>query len=153
MKLSLTSTFFYLLYNTFHILQFKKMSLLTGVYGNVGHHILREKEKNRRRNTALAYYPKEGRSLLYCPLYVKHLEEYTKKTWPRGLSTESVTEDTVWGGLLYQSHRAKRKQGKILKAGETRIPTSNFHKKYCAALLRIILAGGTTESVENRDIS
>ena len=54
------------------------MSLLTGVYGNVGHHILHEKEINMRRNTALAYYPKEGGSLLYCPLYVKHLEEYTE---------------------------------------------------------------------------
>ena len=37
--------FFYILYNTFHILQFLKMSLLTGVYGHVGHHILHEEEK------------------------------------------------------------------------------------------------------------
>ena len=48
--------FFYILYNTFHILQFKKkMSLLTGVYGRVGHHILHEEDNNRRRNNALEY--------------------------------------------------------------------------------------------------
>ena len=58
MTLSLTSTFS-ILYNIFHILQFKKMSLLTGVYGHVGHHILHEEEKNRRMNTTLAYDPKE----------------------------------------------------------------------------------------------
>ena len=129
------------------------MSLLTGVYGHVGHHILHEKEKNRRRNTALEYYPKEGRFLLYFPLYVKHLDEYTKAPWPRGLIIESVTEDHVWGGLFYQEHRAKGKQGRILKAVETRIFTSNFDTKYCATLLRRFLAGGTTESVENRDRS
>ena len=34
---------FYILYNTFFILQQKdKISLLTGVYGHVGHNILRE---------------------------------------------------------------------------------------------------------------
>ena len=75
MTLSLTSTFFYILYNTFHILQFKKKSLLTGVYGHVGHHILHEKEKNRKRNTTLAYDPKEDGILLYFLLYVRHLEE------------------------------------------------------------------------------
>ena len=57
------------------------MSLLTGVYGNVGHHILHDREKNRRRNTALAYDPKEDGLILYFPLYVKHLEGYTKKPW------------------------------------------------------------------------
>ena len=35
------------------------MSLLTGVHGHVGHHILHEEEKNRRRNTAPEYDPKE----------------------------------------------------------------------------------------------
>ena len=35
------------------------MYLLTGVYGHIGHHILHEKEKNRRRNTDLEYDPKE----------------------------------------------------------------------------------------------
>ena len=35
------------------------MSLLTGMYGRVGHHILHEEEKNRRRNTDLEYDPKE----------------------------------------------------------------------------------------------
>ena len=67
------------------------MSLLTGVYCNVGHHIPHEEEKNRRRNTDLAYDPKEDELLIYCPFYVKHLEEYTKKPWPQGLITESVT--------------------------------------------------------------
>ena len=55
------------------------MSLLTGVYVNVGRNILHEREKNRRRNNALADDPEEYGLLLYCPLYVKHLEEYTKK--------------------------------------------------------------------------
>ena len=50
------------------------MSLLTGMYGRVGHHILHEEEKNRKRNTTLAYDPKEDEFLLYCPLYVKHME-------------------------------------------------------------------------------
>ena len=56
------------------------MSLLTVVYVHVGHNILHEEEKNRRRNTALDYDPKEDELLLYCPLYAKHLEEYTKNT-------------------------------------------------------------------------
>ena len=61
------------------------------MYGHVGHHILHEEEKNRRINTALAYDPKEYEFLLYFPLYINHLEYYTKITWPQGLSTESVT--------------------------------------------------------------
>ena len=36
----------------------KKMSLLTSVYGHVGHHILHKEEENRERNTALEYDPK-----------------------------------------------------------------------------------------------
>ena len=87
------------------------MSLLTGVYGHVGNHILHREEKNRRRNNALAYDPKEDKFLLYCPLYGKHLEEYTKTPWLQGLSTESVTEDEVGGFLFYQSLWAKRKHG------------------------------------------
>ena len=35
------------------------MSLLTVVYGHVGHHILHKEEKNRRINTALTYDIKE----------------------------------------------------------------------------------------------
>ena len=36
----------FILYNTFHIIQFRnKMSLLTGVYGHVCHHILHKEEK------------------------------------------------------------------------------------------------------------
>ena len=58
------------------------MSLLTGEYGHVGHHILHKEEKNRRINTALEYDPKEEKFLLYCTLYVKHMEEYTKTPWP-----------------------------------------------------------------------
>ena len=54
------------------------MSLLTGVYGHVGNHILCEEEKNRRRNTDLAYDPKGEEFLLYCPLCVEHLENYTQ---------------------------------------------------------------------------
>ena len=91
MTLSTTSTFF--IYYRIHFIFFslKKKSLLTGVYGHVGHHILHEEEKNRRINTALAYDPKEDEFLLYFPLYINHLEYYTKITWPQGLSTESVT--------------------------------------------------------------
>ena len=85
------------------------MSLLTGMYGHVGHHILHKEEKNRRRNTALEYDPKEEKLLLYCPLYVNHLEEYTKKTWPQVPSTESVTEDKMWGFIFYQAQRDKSK--------------------------------------------
>ena len=66
---------FYILYNIFHSPQFKKMSLLTGVYGNVGHNILHEEEKIRRRNAALVYNPKKDELLPYCPLYVNHLVE------------------------------------------------------------------------------
>ena len=59
MELCLTSTFS--IYDIIYFIFFslKKMSLLTGVYGHVGHHILHEKEKNRKRNTTLAYDPKE----------------------------------------------------------------------------------------------
>ena len=128
------------------------MSLLTGVYGHVGHHILHEEEKNRRRNTALAYDPRENEFLIYCPLYLKNLEEYTKTPWPRGLSTESVTGDKVWGFLFCQSHQAKIKQGGILKASEIRISTSNFDTKYFYALLRISLMGNT-ELAESHNIS
>ena len=85
------------------ILFSKKMSLLTGLYGHVSHHILHEEEKSRRRNTALEYYPKEEKFLLYCPFYVKHLEEYTKTPWPRGLRSESATEYKAWGFLFYQA--------------------------------------------------
>ena len=128
------------------------MFVINGVYGHVGHHINNEEEKNRRRNTALAYNPKEDKFLLYFLLYVKHLEEYTKKPWLRGISTESVTEDKVWGFLFYQAHQAKRKQGGILKAGEKIIPTSNFDIEYCAALLTRSFTG-TTELVEDCDRS
>ena len=124
------------------------MSLLTGVYGNIGRHILHEAEKNRRRNTSLSYDPKEDEFLLYCLLYVKHLEYYTKTPCMQGLRTESVTEDKVWGFLFYQENRAKRKQGVIFKADETRISTRNFDTKYCAALLRVGLTG-TAELFEN----
>ena len=68
------------------------------------------KKKNRRRNTYLKYDPKEEKFLPCCQLYVNHLEEYTKTLWPRGLSTEYVTEDKVWVFLFYQAHRAKRKK-------------------------------------------
>ena len=95
MTLSLTSIFS-ISHNAFHIPQFKKMSLLTGVYGHVGHQILHKEENNRRINTALVYYPKDEELLLYCSLFAKHLEEYTKKMWARGLRTEAVTEDKVW---------------------------------------------------------
>ena len=83
---------------------------------------------------------------------MKHLEEYTTTPWLKGLSTESVTEYKVWGFLFYQAYRAKRKQGGRFKDGETRISTSNFDKKECAALLRRILTG-TTELVESRNRS
>ena len=73
------------------------MPLLTGVYSHVSHHILHEEEKHRRRNNALTYDPKQDEFLLYCPLYVAHLKEYKKTPWPQGLSTESGTEDKVWG--------------------------------------------------------
>ena len=53
---------------------------------------------------------------------MNHLEYYTKIPWPRGLSTESVTEDNVWGVLFYQSHRAIRKQGGIFKASKQESP-------------------------------
>ena len=56
------------------------MYLLTGVYGYVGHQIIHEKDKNRRRNNAMEYDPKEDKFLLYCIFYVKHLEEYKKHT-------------------------------------------------------------------------
>ena len=59
-----------------------------------------------------------------------------KTTWTLGLSTEDVTEDKVWGFLFYQAHQDKRKQGGILEAGKTRIPTSNFDTEDCVALLR-----------------
>ena len=52
------------------------------MYGHVGHHILYEEEKNRRRNTAMEYDPKEDKFLIYFPLYVKHLEECIKTPWP-----------------------------------------------------------------------
>ena len=58
------------------------MSLLTGVYAHVGNYILHEEENNRSRNTALAYDPKGNKLLLYCPLYVENLEEYTKTPRP-----------------------------------------------------------------------
>ena len=79
---------------------------------------------------------------------MKQLEEYTKRPWLRGISTESVTEDKGWGFLFYQSNWSKRKQGGILKADETVTSTINFDTKYCAALLRRIIMG-TTALVEN----
>ena len=118
------------------------------MYGHVGHRILHEDEKNSRRKTALAYDPKEEKFLLYCPLYMKQLEEYTTALWPWGLITESVTEDKVWGFLFYQTHWDKRIQGGRLKASEKRIYARNFDKKECTVLLWIILVG-TTALVEN----
>ena len=55
------------------------MSLLTGVYSHVGHHIPHKEEKHRRGNTALGCDSKEDESLIYCPLYVKYLKEYKQK--------------------------------------------------------------------------
>ena len=54
------------------------MSVLTDMYGHVGHHILHKIYKNSSINTALEYYPKEDKFFLYCPLYGKHLGDYTK---------------------------------------------------------------------------
>ena len=141
-----------ILYITFHILLFLKIYLLTGVYGHVGHHVLHEEEKNRRRNTALTYYPREDEFYQYFPLYVKHLEEYTKTPWLRGICTESVIDDEVWGGLFYQAYWDKRKQGRRLKAGKIRIATRNFDTKNCVTLLRRRLTG-TTEIVEKSNRS
>ena len=78
MTLNMSSIFSisYIIYFIF-ISKKNKMPLLTGVYGHVGHHILHEEDKNRRRNTALEYDPKEEKPLLYFLLYVKHPEEYT----------------------------------------------------------------------------
>ena len=84
---------------------------------------------------------------------MNNLEDYTKIPWPQGLITETVTEDKVWGSLLYQSHRDKRKKGIILKAGKTRIIMSNSDTKDCAALLSRSLTGGTIKLVENHDRS
>ena len=64
------------IYHTFHFSV--KKAPLTDVYGHVGHHILHVEEKNRRRNTTQEYYPKEDKFFLYCPLYGKHLGDYTK---------------------------------------------------------------------------
>ena len=118
------------------------------MYGHIGHHIIHEGDKNRRRNNALAYDPKEYEFLLYFPLYFNHLEEYTQILWPQGLSTESVTEYKVWGFLFYQANWAKSKQGGKCKAVKTRIYTSNFDAEDCDKLLRIILMV-TTALVEN----
>ena len=52
------------------------------MYDHVGNQILHEEDKIRSRNTAPVYYPKEDRLLLYCPSYLKHLEEYTKAAAP-----------------------------------------------------------------------
>ena len=52
------------------------------MYGHVGHNILHEEEKNRKRNIAQGYDPKEDELLIYYPLYVNHLEDYTKKPRP-----------------------------------------------------------------------
>ena len=143
MTLILTSTFSicYIIY--FILFRGGGGSLLTGVYGHVGHHILHKEDKNKRRNTDLTYDPKEDGFLIYFPLYVKHLEEYTKTPCPQGISTEYVTVDQVWGFLFYQAHWDKRKQGGRLKASETRISTSNFYTKDCVALLRRIFMGTT----------
>ena len=67
MELSLTSTFS--IYYIIHFIFFsrKKPSLLTGVYGNVGRHILHEEEKNSRINTVLEYYPKRYKFLICFP--------------------------------------------------------------------------------------
>ena len=73
------------------------MSLLTGMYGHVGRHIRHEEQKNRMRNTALEYDPKEENFLLYCLFYMNYLEDYIKTRWPLGISAEAVTEDKVWG--------------------------------------------------------
>ena len=115
------SDFKFSIYYIVHFILFslKQMFILTGVYGHVGHHILHEEEKYRRINTSLEYDPKEDELLLHCPLYVNYLEDYTKIPWPRRLSTESVTEDHMWGFLFYQAHWAKRKQGGRLKSYET----------------------------------
>ena len=59
MTLSLTSNVS--IYYIIHIIFIRKtISLPTGVYGHVGHHILHEEEKNRRINTALENDPKEN---------------------------------------------------------------------------------------------
>ena len=56
----------------------------------------------------------------------------------------------MWGVLFCQGNQAKRKQGRIFKAGETRISASNFDTKDCAILISRIITG-TTAIVENRD--
>ena len=83
---------FYILYNIFHSLQFKtNVSPNWCVWSCWSSHT-HEEEENRRKNNTLAYDPKKEKLLPYSPLYVNHLVEYTKKTRPQGLNTESVTE-------------------------------------------------------------
>ena len=48
-----------------------RMSLLSGMYGHSGHYIIHEEEINRRKNTAIAYDPKEHEFLKFCPIYAK----------------------------------------------------------------------------------
>ena len=83
-----------------------------------------------------------------CPLSVKHLEDYTKIKWTRWLSTESITEDKLWGFLFYKSNWAKGKQGGRLKASEKIFSTRKFYTKDCAALIRRNMTV-TTALVEN----
>ena len=96
------------------------------MYGHDGHHILHEEEKNVKINTALIYDPKEYKFLLYCPFYLKYLEDYTKTMWHKRLCNKAVTEDKEWGLLFYLSNLDKSKQFRRLKASEARIFSMNF---------------------------
>ena len=96
MKLSLTSTFYiYYIINFIFFTKKQKISPNWCVWSCWSSHT--SWIKNRSRNTALEHYSKEDGFLIYCPLYMNHLEEYTKTPWPQGLITESVTEYKVWG--------------------------------------------------------
>ena len=123
------------------------------MYGHVGHHVLHEEEKI-------------GGEILICPMiqrknnsfYIVHCTwstwKSTQKHCGREESALNLSQKIRCGVFLfYQAHQAKRKQGRRLRAGENKTTKRKFVTKYCSALQRRNLTGGTTELVENCDRS
>jgi hypothetical protein len=76
------------------------MSFVNGIYAEQAQSVLNESNKNRKRNTQLAYDPKVEEFKLFCEY------KYSTKPFPH-----CVTEEKVFGFLYFQAYRDLRRRG------------------------------------------
>ena len=87
------------------------MSFVNGIYAEQAQSVLNESNKNRKRNTQLAYDPKVEEFKLFCEY------KYSTKPFPH-----CVTEEKVFGFLYFQAYRDLRKRGPQFSFKEFDVP-------------------------------